>query len=70
MRIRDLRIFLTLYPGWKIFGSEINIPDPQRWKPVKLFHVQSAEALKSFVGDSEENTTRYIKFKILPDGKS
>jgi hypothetical protein len=24
-------IFLTLDPGWKIFGSGINILDPQHW---------------------------------------
>jgi hypothetical protein len=30
MRIRDLGIFLTLNPRWKIFGSGINIPNPQR----------------------------------------
>jgi hypothetical protein len=27
----DPVIFLTLDPGWKKFGSEINIPDPQHW---------------------------------------
>jgi hypothetical protein len=26
----DPEIFLTLDPGWKKFGSGINIPDPQR----------------------------------------
>jgi len=29
IRIRDPGIFLTLDPGWKKFGSGINIPDPQ-----------------------------------------
>jgi hypothetical protein len=31
IRIRDPGIFLTLDPGWKKFGSLINIPDPQHW---------------------------------------
>ncbi len=29
IRFRDPGIFLTLDPGWKQFGSRINIPDPQ-----------------------------------------
>ncbi len=31
IRIRDPEIFLSLDPGWKKFGSGINIPDPQHW---------------------------------------
>ncbi len=31
IRIRGPRIFLTVDPGWKKFGSGINIPDPQHW---------------------------------------
>jgi len=33
LRIRDPGIFLAMDLGRKIFGSRINIPDPQLWNP-------------------------------------
>jgi hypothetical protein len=53
----DMGIFLTLYPGWKKFGSPINISDPQhgifrslqksyRQNP-KVLNVVSIERLKA-----------------------
>ena len=32
-------IFLTLYPGWKKFGSGINISDVQHWTPLSFLPV-------------------------------
>jgi hypothetical protein len=53
MRIRD--------PGWKKFGSEINIPDPQHWKIhlncVVIFYL--GLNLKHLVGD--KGTHFYIQ---------
>jgi hypothetical protein len=57
IRIRDPGIFLTLDPGWKIFGSGINIPDPQHWflnEDLNCPHTQARVAeLKQSFGDTK-----------------
>jgi hypothetical protein len=43
MRIRDSGNFLTRDPGWKKFGSGINIQDPQHWDPDIFIRIRNPE---------------------------
>ncbi len=62
IRIRDPGIFLTLDPGWKNFGSGINIPDPQHWflnEDLNCPHTQARVAeLKQSFGETKPDPVK------------
>jgi hypothetical protein len=69
IRIRDPRIFLTLDPGWKKFGSGINIPDPQHWyigTDLLLGLVEGGECCVSLLPEELPSAKERLRMLELP----